>query len=677
MTATLYGICAVAYAALALFLVLRTRGNPSRLHLLAACGLTALWAGAAVALPAANPLLGAAGLLDLLRLGAWYVVTLNFYRRFVPGQVGPGRAFTIMGVLIALMVGGAMLAGLGRIGAGGSLLSIGLAARLVLAICELLLLENLLRNAPEEARWNVNLACIGLGALAVYDILLCTDAALFRQVSPVLADGRALANVLVAPLLGLAAVRTQKAPVLAISRTAAFHSASLVASGALLLALAGVGEAFRAFGTRWGAVAEVGLICAGVIAVAVLLTSGAGRSHIRAALVDPFFAERYDYRREWLRCIDTLAGAGSGAPLPARVIRTVAQVVDSPAGILFLRETGPGPEQPAFQWAGSWNMPAVALSIPSDHPLLAGFGAGEEIAVLGPAIRTQPPLDTLPELWLAVPLPQAGSLPAGFVLVAPPRAPFALDAEVFAVLRTVAREVATYLAEQRALQALMETRQLRDFGKRFAFVAHDIKNVSSQLSLLLANAEHHLDNPEFQRDMLETVRASVRKIGALLRRLAEPAEGVGGPDRVEPLGRVETIAATCRRLRGAHVVVEAAMPPGEVTIGPAAFDAVVTHLLDNAVEAAGPAEAIRIVLRHDRRRMLVDIIDRGPGMTPDFVRDELFRPFRTSKREGSGIGAFQARELLREAGGDLVVLSRPGEGTTMRLLLPLATVPAG
>jgi putative PEP-CTERM system histidine kinase len=683
MTATLYGICTVAYAALAVFLLLRTRANPSRLKLLAACVLTALWAGTAAELPAANPLLGAAGLLDLLRLGAWYAVTLHFYRRFVPGQAGPGKAFTVMGVLIALMVGGAMLAGLGRIGGGGSLLSVGLAARLVLAICELLLLENLLRNAPEEARWNVNLACIGLGALAVYDILLCTDAALFRQVSPVLADGRALANVLVAPLLGLAAVRTQKAPVLAISRTVAFHSASLVASGALLLALAGVGEVFRAFGTRWGAVAEVGLICAGVIAVAVMLTSGAGRSHIRAALVDPFFAERYDYRREWLRCIDTLAGAegGGGAALHARVIRTVAQVVDSPAGVLFLRETGPGPDHPAFQWAGSWNMPAISLSVPPDHPLLAGFGAGEEIAVLDPATRAHPPIDALPDLWLAVPLPQPGGLPAGFVLVAPPRAPFALDAEVFALLRTVAREVATYLAEQRALQALMETRQLRDFGKRFAFVAHDIKNVSSQLSLLLANAEHHLDNPEFQRDMLETVRASVRKIGGLLRRLAEPAEGVGGPDRVQPLSRVETIAATCRRLRGARVVVEADALSADVAIGPAAFDAVVTHLLDNAVEATGPDSAIRIVLRHDQRRVIVDIVDRGPGMTPDFVRDELFQPFRSSKREGSGIGAFQARELLREAGGDLVVVSRPGEGTTMRLLLPLAegaaAVPAG
>ncbi len=677
MTGTLYGLCAATYAALAVFVLLRTRSNPSRTPLLAACLLTVLWAGTGAVVPAANPLGGPAGALDLARLAAWYGVTLHLYRRFVTDRAGPGRSFIVMGALVALMVGGAMLVGLGRAGGAPSLASAGVAARLMLAISEVLLLENLLRNAPEEARWNVTLVCISLGALSVYDILLCTDAALFRHASPVLADGRALANVLVAPLLGLAALRIQKAPALAMSRTAAFHSASLVASGVLLVILAGVGEVFRAFGTRWGAVAEVGLICSGVIGVAVLLTSGAGRSHIRAALVDPFFAERYDYRREWLRCIDMLAGAGgtgtgSLAPLHTRVIRTVAQVVDSPAGMLFLRESGHGPDDLSFQWAGSWNMPALSLPVPPEHPLLAGFGAGENIAVPDPATLLHPPLDALSNLWLAVPLPHPGGGPAGFVLVAQPRAPFALDGEVFALLRTVAREVATYLAEQRALQALMEARQLRDFGKRFAFVAHDIKNVSSQLSLLLANAEHHIDNPEFQRDMLATVRASVSKIGGLLRRLQEPPGGTA-PGRVEPLGRVEAIAATCRRLHGARVVVEAGdTATSDVAIGPAAFDAVVTHLLDNAMEAAGPAAPLRIVLRHDQRRVLMDIIDRGPGMTPDFVRDELFRPFRTSKQKGSGIGAFQARELLREAGGDLIVLSRPGEGTTMRLLLPLA-----
>ena len=68
--------------------------------------------------------------------------------------------------------------------------------------------------------------------------------------------------------------------------------------------------------------------------------------------------------------------------------------------------------------------------------------------------------------------------------------------------------------------------------------------------------------------------------------------------------------------------------------------------------------------------MVVDIIDEGPGMTPEFIRDELFRPFATTKGGGHGIGAYQARELLREAGGDLLVFSKPNSGTTMRLLLP-------
>ena len=361
MIGTLFGLCAASYAALGTFVLLRTQPNPSRVPLLVGSLLTLAWATTGVAMPPPAPLDGMAGIADLLRLGGWYGVTLHLYRRFMPGNAGPGRTFVFMGMSVAVMAGGAMLLGTRT----GGLVSAGITARLVLAICQLLLLENLLRNAPDEAGWNINLICIALGALGVYDIVLCTDAALFRQVSPVLAGGRVLAAMLVVPLLALAARRVQRwtAMPLALSRAAAFHSASLVASGVLLLGLAGVGEVFRAFGTGWGAIAEIGLLCGGVIAVAVLLSSGSGRSRIRAALVDPFFTERYDYRREWLRCTDTLAGTGSGAPLHARVIRTVAQVVDSPGGVLFLREPASGGND-TFQWAGSWNMPAVALRLP-------------------------------------------------------------------------------------------------------------------------------------------------------------------------------------------------------------------------------------------------------------------------------------------------------------------------
>jgi signal transduction histidine kinase len=143
--------------------------------------------------------------------------------------------------------------------------------------------------------------------------------------------------------------------------------------------------------------------------------------------------------------------------------------------------------------------------------------------------------------------------------------------------------------------------------------------------------------------------------------------------------RLDAIAANAQRLRGVTVELSQDGRDARVAMAATAFDAVVTHLLNNAIEATlsvskpgeDSAPPVLIVLRHEARRAVVDIIDNGTGMSPEFVRDALFRPFRTSKPDGSGIGAFQARELLREAGGDLLVTSQPQAGTTMRLLLPL------
>ena len=100
------------------------------------------------------------------------------------------------------------------------------------------------------------------------------------------------------------------------------------------------------------------------------------------------------------------------------------------------------------------------------------------------------------------------------------------------------------------------------------------------------------------------------------------------------------------------------------------------HLLNNAIEASDQGVPVRIVVGRQGGHIQIDIIDQGPGMTAEFVRDRLFRPLVTSKPQGSGIGAWQARELLREAGGDLVVLTSPGAGTTMRLLVPAAPAAA-
>jgi putative PEP-CTERM system histidine kinase len=686
-----HAICAAAYLALSALILVHARVSRTGQLLAAAALMTAVWAGA-VALHSEAPLTGAAGAFDLLRSVAWYLFVLHLFRRSTTAKSDLGQAFSMMAFVALLVTGVTLLVERPLVGGAVSLWSAGIAVRLGLAVCNILLIENLYRNVREEARWFINLPCVALGALFMYDIVLSADAVLFHRVSSVLFDGRAVATSMVAPLLAVAAARNRGWDIdIHVSRSAVFHSATLIGSGIFLLGLAAAGEAFRYIGADWGGVAEVSLIFAGVVTIAVLLTSRTARSHVRSLVVDHFFSHRYDYRREWLRCIETLAAPDAYTRLPARAIRAVADVVDSPGGVLYLSEAGRESEPVTLQWAGAWGLPAEALTIMADHPLIAALRGGEwivDVAALGPAAADDA---VLAGAWLAVPLAHAGRL-LGCVTVIPPRAPFLLDREVFDLLRIVGREVASYIAERRATEVLMEAHQLRDYGKRFAFVAHDIKNVSTQLTLLLANAEHHIANPEFQTDMLTTVRASVQKITALLRRIEAPAGPAQAPVRgaATPLGRLAELVAAVRRGRQADIGLDPFDAAIVLALPPGTLDAVVVHVLNNAIEATAEAATaaaetdaeappepgpVRIAVRREAHRAIIDITDHGPGMTAEFIRDKLFRPFGTSKSHGSGIGAFQARELLRDAGGDLIAISQPGEGTTMRLMLPLARTP--
>ena len=695
--ALLNAVCTALYLGLAALILTRRPWSRTGVWLACACLMTALWSGT-VAVAAGYTLFGApddqfdvvrstaqtrlgslASWLEVARSAAWYGFILHLYRRLVTTHRQISQAFTTMGLLAVLVVGGLPLFDMLSNQPVASLWSIGTAIRLGFAVCNILLLENLYFNTPSDARWHINLLCVALGGLFVYDLVLYSDAMLFRRISEPLFEGRASATAIAAPLIALAAARNRRWAIdIHVSRDVVFHTATLVVCGIFLLGLAATGEIFRHGGAEWGYVAEVSLIFAGVLVIAVLLTSGSARSRIRSIVVDNFFSHRYDYRREWMRCIDTLTAPTAHTSLPVRAIRAVAGVVDSPAGVLFIR----APDDVAFQWGGSWNMPAATQPIPPGHPLNAQFRDADWIVELDKLPPVAEWTGELERTWLAVPLNHQSNL-IGFVVLARSRAQFKLDREVFDLLRIISREVASRVAEQLAAQVLSQTQQLREYSQRFAFVIHDIKNVSGQLSMLLTNAQVHADNPEFQRDMLATVRASVGKITRLLTRL-EADRQERDHSLISPLQRLRAIVDVTRQIREAAIELSADAESAGVAIDPEAFDAVVQHVLNNAIEASGVRAPVHVHLRHEALSVVVDIVDKGPGMTPEFIRDELFRPFSTTKGGGHGIGAYQARELLRQAGGDLLVLSRKPGGTTMRLMLPavrsavadMATLPA-
>ena len=626
-----------------------------------ACLAASLWLAVA-GMAAGAPLDGWAGGFEILRSLAWLGVLLLLSRR-----LGRARAPRAWGIILAAGVVAAVVLGLGLPGSfTGSLTgslpgslpgaaglptlgSPSLLAHLGLSLLVILVAENLYRNAPEEGRWHLILPCVTLGGLAAFDVLLHADAALGRAYSPALLDARAVLTALAMPLLILAALRDRRWRRPLMSRQLVFHGATLVVAGTFLIGVGAAGEALRHLGADWAQAAQVILLAAAVMVLVLLLASRSFRSRLRGLVVDHFFAARFDYRREWLRCVTTLSGQG-GSP-ETRAIIAIADAVDSPAGQLLLRMPG----ETGLRWAGSWNMPEDAAPIGADHPLIAQLQGGHDVVA---------PVPLPGAFWLAVPLPHHSEGLLGVVLLAPPRAAFALDPEVFDLLRAVGRAVAMFIAERQAAALLAEQRDVQRYAQRFAFVAHDVKTVAGQLTLMLANAERHIADPEFQADMLLTVAASASRINTLIARLRQPEEA--GAPAIAPLDLI------ARLVRGyAHPMVLDGEARDLVAMAPERFDAAITHLLDNAAEASAANSPVRIRLTASGPLLIIDIIDRGAGMTAGFIRDSLFRPLRSGRADGNGIGAWQARDLLRGAGGDLTVISAPGRGTTMRIALPL------
>ena len=272
--------------------------------------------------------------------------------------------------------------------------------------------------------------------------------------------------------------------------------------------------------------------------------------------------------------------------------------------------------------------------------------------------------------WALIPLIHFDRL-VGVVVLARAVPARRFDWEDLDLMRIAGRQLASYLAEHAVQEALAESSRFDDFHRRIAFVMHDVKNLASQLSLLARNAELHADNPAFRADMLVTLRNSADKLNNLLARLSRY---VSGSD-VEKLGEVDAadvVRQVAAQFREQHPVSLAEVQDRVVTANRELLEQVLVHLVQNAIDASEPGSPVLLGLTGDGLHAQIEVVDSGCGMSPEFVRTRLFKPFVSSKQGGFGIGAFEARELVRAMRGRLEVESREGLGTRFAVRLPLA-----
>jgi putative PEP-CTERM system histidine kinase len=675
IAAVSYTLAAVAYLVLAVLLLTSWRGRLHGVVLPFACLLSVLWA-AALAYEASQgrSLSLLTDILEIARNAGWsaFLITLLGLNRdgFFTGKMNPA-----MSIIVALYVGCVIAAfyahGNFSFSPAQADFTNSIIASVAMAVLGMILVEQLYRNTPVKQRWGIKFACLGIGGIFAYDFYLYSDALLLRHVNPEIWAARGIVNAFIVPLVAVSAARNpQWSAGITVSRRILFYSAALFGAAAYLLAMAGAGYYLRFFGGSWGTVMQVSFLFGAIVLLMAVLFSGTLRSWLRVFISKHFFSYNYDYREEWLHFTRTLSEGGHG--LSDRVIQALAQLVESPGGSLWIsRESG------NFEHVAQWNMPSASGMEPVKSSFCQFLEHREWVIDLQeyrtnpekyPAITLPQWLQTIPKAWLVVPLIQHRKL-FGFVVLALPRSKVKLNWEVSDLLKVAGNQAASYLAQHEAANALMVARQFESFNRMSTFVVHDLKNLVSQLSLLLSNAEKHKQNPEFQQDMVETVYLSVQKMKRLLEKLS-------GSDSVEtpvPLSIASLLqeAVKSKSIAEPKPVLEVQDSSLTVYANLSRLERVVGHLIQNAIEATPRTGLVRIRLQREQDFAIVEIKDTGHGMSEEFIREKLFKPFVSTKSAGMGIGVFESKEYVSELGGKLEVTSSKSDGTVFRIHLPL------
>ncbi|MBA4143905.1 MAG: PEP-CTERM system histidine kinase PrsK [Nitrosospira sp.] len=671
-----YVLAAVAHLVLAVLLLTSWRGRLQGMVLPVACLLSALWA-VTLAYQAAHdlPLSVWSDTLEIARNAGWsafLVMLLGLYRQ---GSLS-GKVNLAMAVIGAIYIGCLMAAFYAH---GGFSFFPPQAAHFVnnivgsvaMAILGMILVEQLYRNTPVKQRWGIKYACLGIGGIFAYDFYLYSDALLLRQVNQEIWAARGIVNALIVPLVAVSAARNPQLSVgITVSRRILFYSAALFGAAAYLLAMAAAGYYLRFFGGSWGTVMQVSFLFGAVILLLAVLFSGTLRSWLRVFISKHFFSYNYDYREEWLHFTSTLSAGEHG--LGERVIQALAQLVESPGGGLWIcRESG-NCENLAHS-----NMPTAAGVEPADSQFCQ-FLENREWVIDLQEYAEHPEkyaglvlpqwLQAIQRAWLVVPLIQHRKL-LGFVVLALPRSKVKLNWEVSDLLKVAGNQAASYLAQHEAAKALMVARQFESFNRMSTFVVHDLKNLVSQLSLLLSNAEKHKEKPEFQRDMVETVYLSVQK----MKRLLEKLSGGASAERPAPLSiaRLLQEAVKSKSVAEPRPVLEVQDSSLVVYANSSRLERVIGHLIQNAIEATPRSGSVQVRLKKEEDCAIVEIKDTGRGMSEEFIREKLFKPFESTKSAGMGIGVFESKEYVSELAGKLEVSSNASDGTVFRVVLPL------
>ncbi len=538
---------------------------------------------------------------------------------------------------------------------------------------QIILLEQLFRNASNKAKWALWPLVVGLGSTSIFEFVIFSQAYMINHLEPVLWYARPYILLISLPFLLISTRRIKDWSVnVFISRNVVFYSSMLFIAGGYLLVMALAGYIINFIGGEWGNFLTVIFLVPASFVLFALIITDTLRRKVKVFITKNFFANKYEYRDEWLDLIEKIETT-SAESYYQMATQIMINKLDGESGAILKKAN-----KNSFHIKFSKGLESDALL---NNELLSVATFCHE---KGWIIDIQEFLKT-PDIYegLAININVfierqinnivpifIGKAFYGVFLIAGRHEHKQLNWEDRDLIFAISKQLGNFISLHEANDRIAESKQFDAFNRMSAFLVHDLKNVQAQLALITDNAVKHRNNPEFIDDVFETVESATKRLEKTLTQLRNKQAEQKNIEKVDLSQLIDKVVEQCNVREPSIELLS--NPSCVLSIEGEKFYTVLNHLLQNAQEATKASGWVKLSLDVNDIQATVIIEDNGSGMSEDFIKHRLFKPFDTTKgNAGMGIGVFEAKQFFESNAGSLAVKSEEYQGTVFTLTLPL------
>jgi putative PEP-CTERM system histidine kinase len=541
-------------------------------------------------------------------------------------------------------------------------------------------LERTLRNSSGSIRWQIKFMILGLGGIFAVRIFTTSQVLLFRYIEMPLEVINLGALILGGALIIWSLFRLQILNVeIYLSSSFIYNSITVIIIGIYLIIVGLLAKLVTYFKISHPFLVEVLVVFLSLLGITIILMSGRLRELIKRFVSLHFKRPKHDYRKVWTSFTHQTASLIGIREVCAAVTKMVADTFGVPCVTIWLVDES----QENLTLGGSTVFSSTELG-----EFVRDKKAVKEYIQ---AMRNQQmPIDLdQTEMDWARDLKEShfdyfrdarirygisllsGNEFLGIMTLNEKLTKEQFSFEDFDLLKTIADQAAGSILNIKMSERLSQAKEMEAFQTMSAFFVHDLKNLASKLSLTMQNLPTHFDNPEFRGDALRAISDSVAKINTMSSGLSLLRQKI-----VLQLAETDLnglVTTTINMLNGFKASITQDLKPlPKFLMDSEQIQKVLTNLILNANEAVGNEGEIRVATEQKDNWILLSVSDNGCGMSKEFIEKSLFHPFKTTKKQGMGIGLFHSKMIVEAHHGRIEVESEEGRGSTFRVFLPLA-----